>query len=116
MALHCGATSALEHLLKPSQDYRGLASRETFQSVFNEVLETPPEDLDQFDTGILNLLCAAGLPGSEKLDVPCCLKRLDRLSSFVRIETDRNLCRYRSDKRYGHSEPMTPDGAAGHAH
>jgi hypothetical protein len=110
MALGPGATPALGYLLERDPEYRSLASRESFQATFNDVLEAAPGDFEQFETGILNLLCAAGLPGSEKLDVPRCLKRLDRLTSFVKTETERNLHRYRSDPNYGHSEPMTRMG------
>lgn len=84
----------------------GLDTLEGCQRLFEDLLETPPEMFGRQDLALLNLLCAPTLPGSENLDIPKCLARLDRLTEFVRAATERSLPRSRSDPDYGHSEPM----------
>lgn len=74
--------------------------------ILNDLLETPPEEFGRKDMGLLNLLCAPALPGSEGLDIPHCLKRLDGLAAFVGASAERNLYRQPSDPDYGHSESM----------
>jgi len=71
------------------------------------LLAMPPEQLADVDIAEMSLLCAAGLPGAEKLDIDHCLATLDRWAAKVRFETDRH--RYRvTDPRYAehyrHSE------------
>ena len=61
----------------------------------NELLALPPVDLDKCDIALLNLLCAEGLPGSENLDVPDCLKKLDAMADYVKGETQRHEYRFR---------------------
>lgn len=74
--------------------------------MLNGLLETPPDEIGQTDIAALNLLCAPNLPGSEGLDIPDCLARLKRLTEYVGIVTERNLCRFPNDPDYGHCEPM----------
>ncbi|MGA2278696.1 MAG: hypothetical protein ABSG80_00170 [Verrucomicrobiota bacterium] len=62
---------------------------------FKELLALPPEQLDRCDIGLMNLLCAEGLPGAENLDVQDCLKKLDDLATTVKFETDRHYYRFR---------------------
>ncbi|HZK82528.1 MAG TPA: hypothetical protein VFC46_15705, partial [Humisphaera sp.] len=57
------------------------------ESVLNELLETPPDEFGRLDLAVLNLLCASSLPGSENLDIPKCLSRLNRLTAFVKAST-----------------------------
>jgi hypothetical protein len=65
----------------------------------------PSKQLEQQDIALLNLRCAEGLPGSEKLEVDECLATLDRWASRVRLETDRHLYKYRQNpKEYNNSE------------
>jgi hypothetical protein len=59
----------------------------------------PSEQLEQQDFALLNLRCAEGLPGSEKLDVEQCLATLDNWAKGVRFETERHLYRAH-DPRY----------------
>lgn len=47
------------------------------------------EELSRCDTAEVNLACAAGLPGAEKLDAYFCLRTLDDLTEQVRKETQR---------------------------
>ena len=55
----------------------------------------------------MNLLCATGLPGAEKLDIDYALTTLDQWAKKVAFETDHHLYRV-SDPRYAdhyrHSE------------
>jgi hypothetical protein len=53
----------------------------------------------------MNLLCAEGLPGAERLDVSACLENLDRWTQRVKTETERHLYRYRNNPaEYDNSE------------
>jgi hypothetical protein len=56
----------------------------------NELLALPPDQIEQCDIGLMNLLCAEGLPGAEKLDVQACLKQLDNWAARVQFETQRH--------------------------
>jgi hypothetical protein len=65
----------------------------------------PSKQLEQQDIALLNLRCAEGLRGAEKLEVGECLATLDRWASRVRLETDRHLYKYRQNpKEYNNSE------------
>ena len=66
-----------------------------------ELLALPPADLDKCDIGLMNLLCAEGLPGAENLDVQDCLKKLDDLAATVKFETDRHYYRFREHPEHG---------------
>lgn len=58
------------------------------------------------DIGLTNLLCAEGLRGSENSDLDKSLNRLDEMAARVRLETDRNMHRFRSNPaEYENSEP-----------
>ena len=81
-------------------------SIEQCRNLLNDLLETEPAELGRKDLGLLNLLCAPSLPGSENLDIPKCLARLDQLAGFVKASTERNLYRFKGDPDFGHSEPM----------
>jgi len=74
------------------------------ESVLNELLETPPDEFGRLDLAVLNLLCASSLPGSENLDIPKCLSRLNRLTAFVKASTERNLHRLSTEQETGRSE------------
>jgi hypothetical protein len=45
----------------------------------------------------MNLLCAQGLPGAERLDCNECLATLDRWAGHIKSETDRHLYRYEAN-------------------
>jgi hypothetical protein len=67
----------------------------------------PSKQLEQQDIALLNLRCAEGLPGAEKLDVQQCLATLDQWARRVRFETERHLYRAhdpRYAKQYRNSE------------
>jgi len=61
----------------------------------DDVLKMPPEKLGNVDIAEMNLLCATGLPGAEKLDINRCLARLDEWASRVERETERHLYKFR---------------------
>jgi Transglutaminase-like superfamily len=64
-----------------------------------ELLALPPEQLERVDIGLMNLLCATGLPGSETLDIPAALATLDGWALKVKYQTDRHMYRL-TDARY----------------
>lgn len=76
------------------------------QRALDELFETPPMEFGRKDMGLLDLLCAPRLPGSEDLNIPRCVQRLDDLAALVKDRTERNLHRFRDDPTYGHCEPM----------
>lgn len=57
------------------------------------------EQLEALDIAVLNLRCAEGLPGAEKLDIQKCRRQLDEWAGKVRFETERHLYRVH-DPRY----------------
>ena len=56
-----------------------------------ELLAMTPEQVENLDVALINLLCATGLRGSEGLDVQGCLDRLDAWAAHVDSETKRNF-------------------------
>ena len=69
----------------------------TVQKAFtlDKLLAMPPDELNDVDIAEMNLLCATGLPGAEKLDVARCLKRLDEYAKCVQYYTEQNLWDFR---------------------
>jgi hypothetical protein len=71
------------------------------------LLDLPAENLGNVDIAEMNLLCAAGLPGAEGLDIDQALATLDQWAARVASETNRHLYRV-TDPRYAdhyrHSE------------
>jgi hypothetical protein len=63
-------------------------------STLGELLALPAADLDKVDAGLINILCAEGLPGAEGLDVPKSMEVLDSWASLVKAETDKNYYRF----------------------
>src|SRR3990172_4735469 len=62
------------------------------------LLAMPPDRLATVDIAEMNLLCAVGLPGAEKLDVDHALATLDRWAARVASETDRHMYRVHDPK------------------
>jgi len=70
-----------------------------------ELAEMSADELRGQDIALLNLRCAEGLPGAEKLDIPKCLATLDKWAAWVKHETDRHLYKFRQNpKDYENSE------------
>jgi hypothetical protein len=63
-------------------------------STLAELLALPTTNLDKVDAGLINLLCAEGLPGAEELNVQKSLEILDSWASLVKVETDKNYYRF----------------------
>ena len=59
-----------------------------------DLLALSTEQLEHCDVGLMNLLCAEGLPGAEQLDVQASLKVLDSFAETVRFETQRHAYRF----------------------
>ena len=74
-----------------------------------ELVMMTPEQLAKQDIAAMNLRCAEGLPGAEKLDIGKYLDQLDRWAAQVREVTQRHLYRV-NDSRYAdhyqHSEAV----------
>ena len=66
-------------------------------SSLNELRHASPEQLASYDIALVNLLCAEELPGAEGMDVKTCLSTLDQWAEEVRLQTARNLYRYRQN-------------------
>lgn len=63
------------------------------------------ELLDKQDLTLMNLRCAEGLPGAEKLSVSECLATLNKWTYRVRQETERHLYKFREHpEEYENSE------------
>jgi hypothetical protein len=61
---------------------------------FKQLLRLPPEQVEHCDIGLINLLCAQGLPGAEDLDLRACMKKLDDWAERARFETQRHEYRF----------------------
>ena len=85
---------------------RPLNSAEQCSTVLQDLLETPPDEFQGKDIAVLNLICAPAILGSETLDIPGCIGRLDRLAAQVKGSIDRNIYKQPNDPDYGHCEPM----------
>jgi len=73
----------------------------------DNLLAMNAEQLAGVDIAEMNLLCATGLPGGEKIDIDHCLATLDRWTQRVKFETERHLYRVHDPKwadSYRHSE------------
>lgn len=87
-----------------SSQHRSTQKTETART-FYSLCEMSEQELAAVDIAEANLLCAAGLPGSDSLDVDACLKTLDRWAEHVRQETDRHLYRFQQNpSEYNNSE------------
>ncbi|OGV63917.1 MAG: hypothetical protein A2498_09625 [Lentisphaerae bacterium RIFOXYC12_FULL_60_16] len=61
----------------------------------DELLALSSDQLEKVDIARINLLCAVGLRGSEKLDVEQCIRTLDAWASNIDWQTKRNFHRFR---------------------
>lgn len=72
---------------------------------FASLLALKPHQLEGTDIALLNLHCAEGLHGSENLDLDKTLDGIDEMATRVRLETERNFHRFRSNPaEYENSE------------
>jgi len=71
----------------------------------DQLLARSAEELEKVDIGLMNLLCAEGLPGAEDIDIDACLVRLDEWAEHVKADTAKRLWYFRSHPaKYDHSE------------
>ncbi len=63
----------------------------------NDLLDLPVEQLADVDIAEMNLLCATGLPGAEKLDIDKAFARLDDYAQRVRYWTDQSMWDFRQN-------------------
>lgn len=93
-----GATASALLLTTPcgerSRPDGGRAAQSAICSL-KDLLSKMPNQLEGTDIGLMNLLCAEGLRGSENLDVGKCLARLDAWAEKVRCRTDQYLWDFR---------------------
>ncbi len=66
-------------------------------SSLDALLRLPASALSQVDIAKMNLLCAQGLAGAEKVDLKASLVELDAMAARVRGETQRHLYRFRQN-------------------
>lgn len=61
-------------------------------------------DLCRLGIDTINLLCAAGIPGAEKMDIGYCLRKIDEWAAKVQLYTEQMLHHFeRHPERYGNS-------------
>ncbi len=73
----------------------------------NELIAIPIDQLHLVDIARVNMLCAEGLPGTDRLDIEHACSVLDQWAERVAYETDRHLYRVtdpRYAEHYRHSE------------
>jgi hypothetical protein len=58
------------------------------------LLNRPGLRLEKADVALVNLLCAAGLPGAENLEITRLLETVDEWAELVRLETERKYDRF----------------------
>lgn len=71
-------------------------------------LRDPSEQvLASLDVAEADLVCALGLPGSERLDIPACLAWIDRAAAWTKHHTQATLHLFtRNPELYNHSESL----------
>lgn len=56
---------------------------------FADVLRLKFEDVPKYDIGLLNLLCAEGLPRTEEMNIPKFMATLDAWAKWVKVKTEK---------------------------
>ena len=69
-------------------------------TTFAELVALKPDELASVDIGLMNLLCAEGLPGAENLNVGQCMTNLDQWAQDLKWQIDRNFHRYNENPDY----------------
>lgn len=88
---------------RPELRVRRRENRSTLPAL-PQICAAPGEHLAHADIAALNLMCAAGLPGAENLNVPKLLDWLDEAARKVDLETRRHWYRFvASPDNYRHS-------------
>lgn len=86
---------------RPEVSPEPIAAKATVRKAktLDELLKMPADKLKDVDIAEMNLLCATGLPGAEKLNIDSALATLDQWADRVAFETKRHLYRV-TDPRY----------------
>ncbi len=91
--------------LRPANAHTDAAS--TRPNTLKDLLALSPTQLLQVDIARMNLLCADGLRGSEKLNLEAMIARLDAWAVHVESETKGNFHRFAENpKEYDNSLPI----------
>lgn len=82
-----------------------LSPKEPQQTItINRLLEMSEGELSKVDIGLVNLMCAEGLDGSEKLDIEQSLATLDEWAEFIRKDVQARMpAYYRNQAKYDNS-------------
>lgn len=96
VALSAGAAFWHRHAHAPKANATSSATSTDEKRTLAALLALKPRQIEELDIGLTNLLCAEGLRGSEDLDLDKALDRLDEMAIRVRLETDRNMHRFRA--------------------
>jgi hypothetical protein len=64
---------------------------------FSNLLSTAGGELSRVDFGLVNLLCAAGLSGSNDTGIHTALKELDQMAGRVKAETERHYRNFQNN-------------------
>jgi hypothetical protein len=90
--------------IKPSVAAASPISNPEIKS-YDQLLDLSPEQLGKVDIGLMNLLCAEGLPGAENMDISEYLKKLDYWAEHVRKDTKSRIHNFSQNQaKYDNSE------------
>jgi len=67
-----------------------MEAQQQFASINEQLalfVSLPEDELAKYDIAYLNLVCSKGLNGSENLDIPACLARLDEMAKQIEAKT-----------------------------
>ena len=79
----------------PKRSFASDLHKSSQPRTLKQLLALSTIDLEKCDIGLMDLLCAEGLPGSENLDIDACSKKIDDLAAKVKFDTDRHYYRFR---------------------
>ncbi len=92
----CMLTAALFLLSASSSNSTRQASEDT-NLTFDQLLSMSPQELENIDIALMNLICAKDLNGAENLDIKACLKTLDKWAEIVEKDTKARLPNYHNN-------------------
>jgi len=100
----CALTGGFLFFSKSELGSPGLSQEAGDIVVLNQLLAASPEELQRVDIGLMNLLCAEDLKGSEDLNVSKFLATLDEWTNVVSVDTARRMAAYyRNPSKYDNS-------------
>jgi len=73
---------------------RAATSATASPMTFSRLLSMSTSEMKQVEIGVMNLVCAADLAGSEVIDMPAALAELDRMARQVKTETEKHYRRF----------------------